>query len=237
MKAVTSVTKALTLWPVDRRDQPVHATLFFDAGDPYAVQLLFPQSEGVLPWVFGRALLIDGLETTTGQGDVQIAPGDRDGWLIVTLLPEQAVLLPFFASRAVVEQFIDATYEVVRLGCEDKHVDWNAELAAMLGHQVEVTLREADNPWGRTRTGTLATDVDDAGVVVFTFPSSTGTPVTWRMTRERLTAQVWSARRARQARSRTLRLVVPGDVELLLPVEAAQEFLTARFETALDGAS
>jgi hypothetical protein len=237
MKRATSVFKALTLWPVDRREQPVATTLFYEAGDPYAVQLLFPQSEGVLPWVFGRALLIDGLEEAAGQGDVRIAPHEADGWLVITLLPEEHVPLAFYASRTVVEQFVDATYKVVHLGREHEHVDWYAELAAMLGHRVEVTLREADGCWGRSRTGTLAADVDDSAVVVFTFPDSFGNPVTWRTTRDELSAEVWSARRIRQARSRDLRLAVPGDVELLLPVGVVQEFLMARFETALDGAS
>ncbi|RVX39130.1 sporulation and cell division protein SsgA [Nonomuraea polychroma] len=255
MKRATSVTQALTLWWADQHEQsqarrgrhrgqgqdPVHAVLAYDARDPYAVELVFPQANGdggqVVAWQFARALLIDGLQTATGDGDVQVGPHEAEGWLVVVLMPENGVPLTFYASRAVVSKFVDATFDVVQLGRERERVDWDRELAALLGHQVEVTFREADGCWGRTRPGTLAADPKDRDMVVLTVPDSAGTLVSWRVSRDELAHQVHQARRIVRWSSRNIRLAVPGDAELLLGVGVVQEFLLASFHTVMDGAS
>ncbi|MEZ7132666.1 SsgA family sporulation/cell division regulator [Nonomuraea sp. AD125B] len=253
MKPATSVTQALTLWPVDERQlrpgrrrsreqgqEPVQAVLAYEADDPYAVHLLFPYSRGdageMVSWQFARALLVVGQATAAGEGDVTVAPHEAAGYLVLTLMPEHGVQLRFLVARALVAKFVEATVEVVPIEREHERIDWDRELAALLGHQAQVRMRETDFPWG-SREGTLAAAPDDRNLVVITVPSSVGTPVVWRVSRDELARMVDQARRVVQARGRVIRLAVPGDAELLLGVGAVQEFLLVSFHTALDGAS
>ncbi|MFI9846734.1 SsgA family sporulation/cell division regulator [Nonomuraea sp. NPDC051941] len=254
MKRATSVTQALTLWPVDQHQvgpgrwhslpqgqEPVQAVLAFEADDPYAAHLLFPHSHGdageMVSWQFARTLLIVGQGTAAGEGNVQVGPHEAAGYLVITLVPEHGIPLKFFAARALVAKFVQATIEAVPIDREHERIDWDRELAALLGHRVKVTFREADGCFGRTRPGTLAADPTDRAMVVITVPSSAGSLASWRISRDELAREVERARRVIRARSRDILLAVPGDAELLLGVGAVQEFLLASFHTALDGAS
>ncbi|MFC7593610.1 SsgA family sporulation/cell division regulator [Nonomuraea antimicrobica] len=201
--------------------------------------MLFPHSHSageMVSWQFARALLVVGQGTAAGEGDVTVGPHEAAGYLVLTLVPEHGHELRFFAARSLVAKFVEATLEVVPLGREHERIAWDVELASLLGHQAQVTFREADI-WGRTRPGTLAAAPDDRDMVVITVPSGVGQEVSWRVSRDELARQVERARRTFRARSREIRLQVPGDAELLLGVGAVQEFLLAGFQTALDGAS
>jgi Streptomyces sporulation and cell division protein, SsgA len=57
---------------------PLTAWMAYRASDPYAVHMDFRLSDGEPPvqWMFGRDLLVAGLESMAGEGDVKIWPSD-----------------------------------------------------------------------------------------------------------------------------------------------------------------
>jgi Streptomyces sporulation and cell division protein, SsgA len=129
------IHRPLPLWDAARYgDEPYDAWIVYRAADPFAVTLLLPGPDGVHEVVFGRALLIDGLEWPSGEGMVRVEPHEDDpDYLILWPTSRRDVL--FYVERAQVEKFIDATYRVVPLGGElplaDKELDrWLAEVTA-----------------------------------------------------------------------------------------------------------
>jgi hypothetical protein len=130
--------KFLLLWAADRPDvEPYNACLTYRKDDPFAVELLLPSQEdtGTGSVFFSRALLIDGMETPTGEGRVRVEPHivDRD-YITISLLLEVG-WREFYAERAALAKFIDATFRRVPLGGELKtaarELDrWLAEVSA-----------------------------------------------------------------------------------------------------------
>ena len=51
----------------------------YDVGDPFAVRLDFDPPPHGVNWVFARDLLMRGLSTPVGDGDVRIWPPRRRG--------------------------------------------------------------------------------------------------------------------------------------------------------------
>lgn len=102
------------------------STLFtYDARDPFAVTLTLT-SYGV-DWVLARALLADGVNAGTGEGDVYVCPdihGKATVW--VTLFGETSTLIIGFA-RSDVERALDAMEQIVPEGSESGRIDWSRE--------------------------------------------------------------------------------------------------------------
>ncbi|MFF5843029.1 SsgA family sporulation/cell division regulator [Streptomyces massasporeus] len=109
----------------------VLAHLSYDAADPFAVTVVFSHDGRVLArWQLDREMLGDALRRPVGVGDVRMRPQARGMWqeLRLEFLGDaradggrhHAVV---FAWAPGVAAFLRETYEVVRPGCEEVHVD------------------------------------------------------------------------------------------------------------------
>lgn len=119
----------VTLWPVDEQEprRPYCAVLSYRAADPYAVHLTLPRHDqpGARTMPFGRALFIDGLEKPSGDGVVRVEPHIVDRDYTALTLPVTRDGSQFYAERAPLERFLDATLRIVPLGGESARIDWD----------------------------------------------------------------------------------------------------------------
>lgn len=123
----------LELADLDHEPTPVTATLQYDARDPWAVTLDF--GEGNVHWTFARDLLIDGLDSPAGIGDVQVWPTvDADGIATTVLAlssPEGVALLQ--GPTRPLALFVARMLDRVPLGAESTLVDLDRELIGLVG--------------------------------------------------------------------------------------------------------
>jgi len=128
MDAPATVTQALPLRLIDGSGAALKLTaeLRYDAGDPYAVDIVFHTGEprGVR-WVFARDLLAEGLFRRSGDGDVQVSPlvDDRGQAAVQIELrsPDGEAVLQ--APADGLEAFLNSTYAIVAQGTESSHID------------------------------------------------------------------------------------------------------------------
>ncbi len=113
---------------------PVHASVAYDASDPYAVSMTFHTGAGdAVQWTFARQLLTDGVTSPTGYGDVRTWPAASDRGPVVFLSlssPSGSALFELPVPELV--EFLTMTYAAVPTGAEADHVDVDAELSELL---------------------------------------------------------------------------------------------------------
>ncbi|OKI00713.1 regulator [Streptomyces sp. CB02923] len=111
----------------------VPAVLHYHPADPLAVRISFPPEISLdgaaVDWAFARELLADGLESSSGSGDVRVRPlgGDRT---VLEFHVEDGVAMVQVVT-ADLRRFLDRTYRAVPAGSELLDVDRG--LAALLG--------------------------------------------------------------------------------------------------------
>ncbi|GAA1151349.1 SsgA family sporulation/cell division regulator [Streptomyces hebeiensis] len=109
--------------------------LHYEVGDPYAVRMTFHlPGDAPVTWTFGRELLLDGINTPSGDGDVHIAPTapeDLSDVHIRLQVGEDHAL--FRVSAAPLVAFLDRTDRLVPLGQERTLGDFEGSLEAELG--------------------------------------------------------------------------------------------------------
>jgi len=75
--ATVSAELGLSLVVPEHGSVPLVASLYYSAGDPYAIRMAFHVgSDEPVEWIFARDLLAVGLECPAGEGDVQVWPAD-----------------------------------------------------------------------------------------------------------------------------------------------------------------
>lgn len=115
-------------------DARLEAELRYDLNDPLAVSLAIgTQCEEPVIWVFARDLLSAGISGPTGEGDITIEP-DSDGdvqEIRITLATD--CLATLLAPRDRVVEFLVETFTRVPSGAEFDEVDFDSEIAALLG--------------------------------------------------------------------------------------------------------
>lgn len=107
------------------------AQLSYDANDPFAVALSFPGHPTVRPWIFGRDLLIDGLNEPAGDGDVHVWPSiDPNGRavIVIELSSPHGELISQVGAKSL-RDFVEEILTVVPAGTEADHLDIDALLA------------------------------------------------------------------------------------------------------------
>lgn len=116
---------------------PVSVEFGYGVHDPFAVTAAFRGDGGTIEWVFARDLLREGLRRPTGEGDVQVWPGEVDGVEVVLVSlssPDGHAVLE--ADAADLRDFLDRTHALVPAGAESRHVHVDDELAELLGRAV-----------------------------------------------------------------------------------------------------
>lgn len=114
---------------------PVRASLRYDPADPYAVHVIFQGGPaGEVSWSFARQLLMDGLREPAGLGDVRAWPRQSaDGPVVALALSSPDGHALFELPRAVLADFVGRTVGAVPFGTEERHLDLDAAVAALLG--------------------------------------------------------------------------------------------------------
>lgn len=109
---------------------PVVTRWTYSADDPFAVTLVIQtRGDQCVDWVLARDLLVAGLTGPAGIGDVRVRPARMDDWdvaLVEIRSPDGRALLE--VDRDLLQQFVDATVEVVPLGSESTVIDMDAEI-------------------------------------------------------------------------------------------------------------
>ncbi|HEY8788399.1 MAG TPA: SsgA family sporulation/cell division regulator [Actinopolymorphaceae bacterium] len=114
------------------------ALMHYTDEDAFAVDTTFiapqrPNDPGVT-WTFARELLVTARVEPVGEGDVHAWPtmGDDHAPVIAMLLmsPDGQALVELSASA--VEQFINATLQLVPVGAESSDVDFDRMLESLL---------------------------------------------------------------------------------------------------------
>ncbi|MFG3496047.1 SsgA family sporulation/cell division regulator [Streptomyces sp. NPDC047928] len=109
--------------------------LGYEMRDPFAVRMTFHlPGDAPVTWAFSRELLLDGINLPSGDGDVRIAPTDRDELSDVMIRlrvgADQAV---FRASAPPLVAFLDRTDKLVPMGQEHTLGDFEVGLEEALG--------------------------------------------------------------------------------------------------------
>jgi hypothetical protein len=110
------------------------AELRYDPADPLAVALAIGTECGEpVVWTFARDLLNEGVKARAGEGDIMIEPAsDLDSReMRITLATD--CLATLLAPRDRVVEFLVESYTVVASGAEFETIDFDSELAAILG--------------------------------------------------------------------------------------------------------
>lgn len=117
------------------RMETVPATLRYDREDPYAVSMAFPPPatlEGVeVSWAFARELLAQGVERPAGDGDVRLRPYGYDRTVVEFHAPEGVAMVHVRTSE--LRRFLERSQHLVPAGREHQYLDWDRDLAALLG--------------------------------------------------------------------------------------------------------
>ncbi|MER8068355.1 MULTISPECIES: SsgA family sporulation/cell division regulator [Streptomyces] len=109
--------------------------LHYEVRDPYAVRMTFHlPGDAPVTWTFGRELLLDGINTPSGDGDVHIAPTTpeelSDVHMRLQVGDDHAL---FRVSAAPLVAFLDRTDRLVPLGQERTLSDFEGNLEEALG--------------------------------------------------------------------------------------------------------
>lgn len=132
--ATVSAELGLSLVVPEHGIVPLVASLYYSAGDPYAIRMAFHVGmDEPVEWIFARNLLAVGLEGPAGEGDVQVWPGEDHGEEVLNIaLSSPFGEAHFEAPRSATAEFLRRTYEVISAGREGDFIDLDSELDELL---------------------------------------------------------------------------------------------------------
>jgi len=120
---------------------PVRADLRYQADDPWAVRVAFHvgdtsgggSAEAVVEWIFARELLVDGLVSPVGDGDVRVWPAYSGADFVMNLaMASPSGSAVFEIDRDPLVEFLRQTYLAVPTGTEAHVIDLDTELTLLL---------------------------------------------------------------------------------------------------------
>jgi hypothetical protein len=128
---------------------PLVASMYYSGSDPYAVRMAFHVgTDEPVEWIFARDLLVAGLKSRQGEGDVQVWPSapsredDAEADEIGLAQAEGKVLnielsspfgqAHFEAPAQAMSAFLQRTYQIVPAGKESAFIDIETELNDLL---------------------------------------------------------------------------------------------------------
>jgi Streptomyces sporulation and cell division protein, SsgA len=132
--ATVSAELGLSLVVPEHGAVPLVASLHYSAADPYAIQMAFHVgTDDPVEWIFSRDLLSTGLHGPTGEGDVQVWPGDGHGLGVLNIaLSSPFGQAHFEAPMTAIAEFLNRTYGIIAAGRESDFIDVDGELAELL---------------------------------------------------------------------------------------------------------
>ncbi|ALE83074.1 putative regulator [Pseudonocardia sp. Ae406_Ps2] len=114
---------------------PIVSRWAYRAADPFAISFSVRRSsDRWIEWLVARDLVIEGLTTPTGIGDIRMAPRRIDGYDVVELeIRSDGGSAVLEVDRDLLAQFVDSTLEIVDLGEEHDHLDIDGAIARLTG--------------------------------------------------------------------------------------------------------
>ena len=116
------------------RSVDVPTTFGYQADDPYAVSMTFHAGSGDVSWVVARTLLLQGLASPAGEGDVKIYPSiDEDARAVAILdfcSPDGRLVAQ--ADSLQLQSFLARTFSAVPVGTESQYLDMDGMIANLL---------------------------------------------------------------------------------------------------------
>lgn len=140
-EAVPALTQDITLSCVDPwgRTADVPATMGYRPEDPYAISLVFHSGSGDVEWVVSRTLMLRGLASPAGEGDVKVYPSideDARAVAILDVSSPDGRLIAHAGSRSI-QSFLTRTFSVVPVGRESEFLDLDSLVNRLLGSVAE----------------------------------------------------------------------------------------------------
>ena len=135
MNSVTvSAELGLSLVVPEHGAVPLVASLDYCADDPYAIKMSFHVgTDEPVEWIFARELLAAGIEGPSGEGDVQVWPGDgEDADILNIALSSPFGEAHFQAPVGSTAEFLHSTYGIIPAGSESNFIDVDSELDELL---------------------------------------------------------------------------------------------------------
>jgi hypothetical protein len=132
--ATVSAELGLSLVVPEHGAVPLVASLYYSAGDPYAILMAFHVgTEDPVEWIFSRELLSAGLHGPAGEGDVQVWPGDDHGLGVLNIaLSSPFGQAHFEAPMTAIADFLNRTFGIIAAGRESDFIDVDSELDELL---------------------------------------------------------------------------------------------------------
>lgn len=123
---------------------PIVSRWAYRAADPFAISFSVRRSsDRWIEWLVARDLVIEGLTTPTGIGDIRMAPRRIDGYDVVELeIRSDGGSAVLEVDRDLLAQFVDSTLEIVDLGEEHDHLDIDGAIARLTGSAAGPTTPE-----------------------------------------------------------------------------------------------
>jgi hypothetical protein len=118
---------------------PVVTRWTYAPSDPFAVSLAVRiRHERWIEWLVARDLVALALTESAGEGDVRMRPRTVQGYDIVEIeISSHDGRAVLEVDRALLRQFMEATYEVVSPGEEAYRMDLDEEIARITGSRAE----------------------------------------------------------------------------------------------------
>ena len=132
--ATVSAELGLSLVVPEHGAVPLVASLAHSVGDPYAIRMAFHVgTDDPVEWIFSRDLLSAGLGGPTGEGDVQVWPGEVHGIAVLNIaLSSPFGQAHFEAPMISIADFLNRTYGLIAAGCESDFINIDSELDELL---------------------------------------------------------------------------------------------------------
>jgi hypothetical protein len=132
--ATVSAELGLSLVVPEHGAVPLVASLCYGAADPYAIRMAFHVgTDDPVEWIFSRDLLSAGLGGPTGEGDVQVWPGEVHGIAVLNIaLSSPFGQAHFEAPMISIADFLNRTYGLIAAGCESDFINIDGELDELL---------------------------------------------------------------------------------------------------------
>lgn len=134
--ALADVTLDITVECADERGirHEIDTVLGYRSSDPFAVAMTFITADGDLVWTFGRDLLMRGIESPVGEGDVHVSPAiSLSGRAMVSIeLSSPDGHLVLLASSSDINDFLARSVAVVAPGTESDYFDVDMLISQVL---------------------------------------------------------------------------------------------------------
>lgn len=114
----------------DHNTTTVRVGMYWSPVNPLTVCLEFiPKQGNPVKWVVGRDILLDGLSSLSGSGDIQVWPASPT--TVGVWMANQSGEAEFSVALDVLRDFLAATLHRLPRGREFDHVDMDYELARL----------------------------------------------------------------------------------------------------------